>query len=61
MKKMLWLCCAVLLVCNLGFAAWSNGYLKTLGWQPNDPREPQRLEQQLRPEAMQFLPSDQRQ
>lgn len=61
MKKMLWLCCAVLLVCNLGFAAWSKGYLKPLGWQPNDPREPQRLEQQLRPEAMQLLPSDQRQ
>lgn len=61
MKKMLWLCCALLLVCNLGFAAWSNGYLKPLGWQPYDPREPQRLEQQLRPEAMQLLPSDQRQ
>jgi hypothetical protein len=51
----------VLLVCNLGFAAWSNGYLKPLGWQPYDPREPQRLEQQLRPEAMQLLPADQRQ
>jgi len=61
MKKMLWLCCAVLLVCNLGFAVWANGYLKPLGWQPCDPREPQRLEQQLRPEAMQLLPADQRQ
>lgn len=50
-----------LLLANLGFAAWSNGYLKPLGWQPNDPREPQRLEQQLRPEAMQLMPSDQRQ
>jgi hypothetical protein len=61
MKKMLWLCCAVLLVCNLGFAAWTNGWLQPWGWQPADPREPQRLEQQLRPEAMQLLPADQRQ
>ena len=50
----------VLLLINLGFAAWSNGYLKPLGWQPSDPREPQRLEQQIRPEAMQLVSPDQR-
>ena len=61
MKKALWLCCALLLLINLVFAAWSNGYLKMFGWQPNDPREPQRWEQQVQPDAMQLLPSNQRQ
>jgi hypothetical protein len=61
MKKMLWLCAAVLLIANLLFAAWTNGWLQPWGWQPADPREPKRLEQQLRPEAMQLLPADQRQ
>ena len=61
MKKMLWLCAAVLLIANLLFAAWTNGWLQPWGWQPADPREPQRLGQQLRPEAMQLLPADQRQ
>ena len=61
MKKMLWLCAAVLLIANLLFAAWTKGWLQPWGWQTADPREPQRLEQQLRPEAMQLLPADQRQ
>ena len=56
-----WTLVVLLLLVNLGFAAWSNGYLKPLGWQPSDPREPQRLEQQLRPEALQLSPPDQRQ
>ena len=55
-----WTLVVLLLLVNLGFAAWSNGYLKPLGWQPSDPREPQRLEQQLRPEALQLSPPDQR-
>lgn len=45
---------------NLSFAAWVKGYLQPLGWQPVDPREPQRLQQQLRPEALQPSPPDQR-
>ena len=51
---------AVLLLLNLGFAAWVKGYLRPWGWQPADPREPQRLEQQIRPEAMQLVSPDQR-
>jgi len=55
-----WTLVVLLWLVNLGFAAWSNGYLKPLDWQPSDPREPQRLEQQLRPEALQLSPPDQR-
>lgn len=55
-----WALVLLLLQVNLGFAAWSNGYLKPLGWQPADPREPQRLEQQIRPEALQLISPDQR-
>ena len=51
----------LLVLLNLGFAAWVKGYLRPLGWQPADPREPQRLQQQLRPEALQLSPPDQRQ
>jgi hypothetical protein len=43
----------VLLTSNLLFAAWANGWLQPWGWQPADPREPQRLRQQLNPQAMQ--------
>ena len=50
----------LLVLLNLGFNAWSNGYVKPLGWQPADPREPQRLQQQLRPDALQLSPPDQR-
>jgi hypothetical protein len=56
MKKTLWLCAAVLLIANVLFAAWSNGWLQPWGWQPVQPREPQRLQQQLNPQAMQPEP-----
>lgn len=60
MKRLLWWLCVLLLLANLLFAAWVRGYLRPWGWQPADPREPQRLEQQLRPEALQLGSSNQR-
>jgi hypothetical protein len=48
--------CLVLLLLNLWFWAWSNGHLRWLGYGPVDPREPQRLEEQIRPEALQLKP-----
>jgi hypothetical protein len=47
----------VLLLLNLWFWAWSGGYLQRFGWGPTDPREPQRLENQVHPEALQLLPN----
>ena len=55
-----WWLVALLVLGNLLFAAWVKGYLRPWGWQPADPREPQRLEQQLRSDALQLSPPDQR-
>jgi len=44
----------LLVLANLLFWAWSSGGLKILGWAPIDPREPQRVEEQLRPEVIQL-------
>lgn len=41
-----------LLVLNLALAAWSLGIFTRSGWGPADGREPQRLERQVRPEAI---------
>jgi hypothetical protein len=49
--------CIALLLLNLWFWAWSGGHLRRLGFGPTDPREPQRLENQVRPEALQLLPN----
>lgn len=49
-----------LMVLNLLFWWWSNGSLKMFGWGPVDPREPQRVEEQLRPEVLRVMPPDQR-
>jgi hypothetical protein len=48
----------LLVVTNLVFWAWSRGDLRIWGWGPTDPREPQRVEQQLRPEAVRLLESN---
>lgn len=50
--------CLLLLLLNLWFWAWSGGHLRWLGSAPYDPREPQRLEEQIRPEAMQLERQD---
>jgi len=44
-----------MLLLNLWFWAWSNGHLRIFGMGPIDPRETQRLEEQVNPEALQLL------
>ncbi len=44
-----------LIVLNLLFWLWSNGSLKAFGWGPVDPREPQRVEEQLRPDMVRLI------
>ena len=46
----------VLLLSNVLWAAWVNGALVSLGWAPESPSQPQRLELQLRPQALQLDP-----
>jgi len=45
----------LLLLANLAFFAWSQGYLRVLGFGPAQQAEPQRLTQQLRPQALRVL------
>lgn len=52
----------LLLLANGCYFAWSQGWLgawgDSLGFKPAQQREPQRLEQQIRPEALRILSSD---
>lgn len=41
-----------LLAANAVFFAWSHGHLAALGWPAGTPSEPQRLEQQIAPQAV---------
>jgi len=43
---------AALVVLNLALAAWNFGAFSRWGWGPDDGREPERLGQQIRPEAI---------
>ena len=43
---------AALLVLNLVLAAWNFGAFARWGWRPQDGREPERLAQQVRPQAI---------
>ena len=43
----------VLLLANAGYLAWSQGWMASLGWQPETQSETFRLKQQMRPEAIQ--------
>lgn len=52
---MLRLLVLVLLLANGLFFAWSNGLLRAYGFAPVQPNEPQRLAQQMKPEAIQLL------
>lgn len=47
----------VLLLLNSAYFAWSQGWLLSLGYGPTQQREPQRLSQQIRPEALVLVPS----
>jgi hypothetical protein len=46
---------AVLLLANLAFWAWSAGALQAFGLAPASERDPERLAQQVRPEAVRIL------
>lgn len=45
----------VLVLLNGTYFAWSQGWLLGLGYGPTQQREPQRLQQQIRPEALQLV------
>ncbi|MDF1483915.1 SPOR domain-containing protein [Ramlibacter sp. H39-3-26] len=48
----------VLMLANAGYWAWSHGLLRDAGLAPVDESEPQRVAQQIRPEALQLLSAD---
>ncbi len=45
----------MLLLANGGYFAWSQGYLAGIGFAPAQQTEPQRLQAQIKPEAMRLL------
>jgi hypothetical protein len=47
-----------LLLANAGYFAWTRGLLADYGFAPAGQSEPQRLTQQLRPEAMRLLTAE---
>ena len=47
----------LLILANGLYFAWSDGMLRVYGFAPAQQREPQRLEQQIKPEAIQILTS----
>ena len=49
----------LLVLANAGYFAWTQGYLDGIGMAPVDQREPERLAQQVRPEALRLLNSPQ--
>ncbi|KRH99342.1 hypothetical protein [Curvibacter sp. PAE-UM] len=55
---MLRLLVLLLVLLNAGYYAWSQGMLRSYGWAPAEQSEPQRLTQQIRPEAIRILPAD---
>ena len=56
--KRLWLTVLLLAAANAFYWAWSHDHLQALGWGPERVREPERLEQQVKPEVMQVLPKE---
>ena len=52
---MLRLLVLALLLANAGYFAWTQGLLADYGWAPLTQSEPQRLTQQIRPEALRLL------
>lgn len=55
---MLRLLVLLLVLLNASYYAWSQGLLRAYGWAPANQSEPQRLNQQIRPEAIRILPPD---
>lgn len=52
---MLRLTLLVLLLANGGYLAWSQGWMASLGWMPQVQTEPQRLQQQVRPDVLRVV------
>ena len=52
---MLRLAVIALLLANAGYYAWSQGHLRSWGLAPEEQSEPQRMQQQIRPETLQIL------
>lgn len=48
----------LLVLLNAAYFSWSHGMLRAYGWAPVDRSEPQRLQQQIRPDAIRILPTD---
>lgn len=55
---MLRLLVLLLVLLNASYFAWSQGMLRAYGWAPAEQSEPQRLQQQIRPEAIRILSVD---
>lgn len=55
---MLRLAVLLLILANAGYFAWSQGLLAPVGLAPAQQSEPQRLSQQIRPEALRILSSE---
>lgn len=55
---MLRLLVLLLLLANAAFFAWSQGLLASVGFAPAQQSEPQRMAQQIKPEAVRVLPGD---
>lgn len=48
----------LLVLLNAAYFAWSQGMLRAYGWAPAEQAEPQRLQQQIRPEAIRVLTAE---
>ncbi len=55
---MLRLLVLLLVLLNATYYAWSQGMLRAYGWAPAEQSEPQRLSQQIRPEAITILSAE---
>lgn len=45
----------VVLMANAGYYAWAHGFLRQWGMAPQEQSEPQRMDQQIKPETLQIL------
>jgi hypothetical protein len=57
---MLRLLVLLLLLANGLYFGWTQGFFKTYGWAPGEQAEPQRLQQQIKPEVLNVLASEER-
>lgn len=46
---------ALLVLANAGYFMWTQGHLAAWGWAPPDPSEPERLNNQIAPQALRLL------